>query len=171
VKTYHCIHHVGYYSATDPLEAEYDKCRTSKIPGLGLIHSPSTHLDLASTNRRSTKKQGLHAQDPGSLHRLILYVTTVSRDGRPFLYVTTVSTTLDKTSPLRHPQRLCLLLPYKKEGRGLYEREREKKTKNTNSSFHCKRSTPQAISFVFSLSLLDLRSAPSLTACNPYAST
>jgi hypothetical protein len=39
-----------------PLEAEYDKCRTPKFPGLGLIHSPSTHLDSASTNRRSTKK-------------------------------------------------------------------------------------------------------------------
>jgi hypothetical protein len=48
-----------------PLEAEYDKCRTPKILGLGLIHSPSTHLDPASTNRRSTKKQGLHATGPG----------------------------------------------------------------------------------------------------------
>jgi hypothetical protein len=44
-----------------PLEAKHDECRTLKFPGLGLIHSPSTHLDPASTNRRSTKEQGPHA--------------------------------------------------------------------------------------------------------------
>jgi hypothetical protein len=60
VKTYHYTRHVGHCSSLIPLEAEYDKYRTPKIPGLGLIHSPSTHLDPASTNRRSTKKQGLH---------------------------------------------------------------------------------------------------------------
>jgi hypothetical protein len=38
------------------LEGEYDKYRTPRFPGLGLIHSPSTHLDPASTNRRSNKK-------------------------------------------------------------------------------------------------------------------
>jgi hypothetical protein len=62
-------------------------------------------------------------QDPESFRRLILYVTMVSRDGRPFSgYVAiTASTTFDKTSPLRHPRRPCLLLPYKRAGRGLYE--------------------------------------------------
>jgi hypothetical protein len=44
-------------------------------------------------------------QDPGSFHRLILYVTMVSGDGRPFSeHVATVtSTALNKTSLLRHP--------------------------------------------------------------------
>jgi hypothetical protein len=79
-----------------PLEAEYDEYHTLKFPGLGLIHFPPTHLDPASTNRRSTKKQGL--QDPGSFHRLILYVTMVSGDGRPFSehVATAASTALDK---------------------------------------------------------------------------
>jgi hypothetical protein len=44
-------------------------------------------------------------QDLESFHRLILYVTMVSEDGRPFLgHVTTAtSTALDKTSLLRTP--------------------------------------------------------------------
>jgi hypothetical protein len=46
----------------------------------------------------------------------------VSRDGRPFLghIATAISTAFNKTSPQRHPQRPCLLLPYKRAGRGLY---------------------------------------------------
>jgi hypothetical protein len=40
-----------------PLEAEYDECRTLKFPGLGLIHSPSTHLDPSSTRPRPTVGQ------------------------------------------------------------------------------------------------------------------
>jgi hypothetical protein len=88
-----------------PLEAEYDKCRTPKIPGLGLVHFPLTHLDPASTNCWSTKKQGLHATGPGVSSPLILYITMVSRDGRPFSghVATATSTALDKTSLLRHP--------------------------------------------------------------------
>jgi hypothetical protein len=92
-----------------PLEAEYDECRTPKFLGLGLIHSPSTHLDPASTRPRATASQqrskACMPQDPGSFHCLILYVTMVSGDGRPFSehVATAVSTTLDKTSLLRHP--------------------------------------------------------------------
>jgi hypothetical protein len=61
-------------------------------------------------------------QDPESFHRLILYVTMVSRDGRPFSghVATATSTAFDKTSPQRHPRCPCLLLPYKRAGRGLY---------------------------------------------------
>jgi hypothetical protein len=44
-------------------------------------------------------------QDLEFFHRLILYVTMVSGDGRPFLghIATAASTALDKTSLLRHP--------------------------------------------------------------------
>jgi hypothetical protein len=48
-----------------PLEANHDECRSPKFLGLGLIHSPSTQLDPASTNRQSTKEQGPHATRPG----------------------------------------------------------------------------------------------------------
>jgi hypothetical protein len=62
-------------------------------------------------------------QDPESFHRLILYVTMVSRDGRSISghVATTTSTAFDKTSPQSHPRRHCLLLPYKRAGRGLYK--------------------------------------------------
>jgi hypothetical protein len=44
-------------------------------------------------------------QDPGAFHRLILYVTMVSGDGRPFSehVATAASIALDKTSLLSHP--------------------------------------------------------------------
>jgi hypothetical protein len=44
-------------------------------------------------------------QDPGSFHHLILYVTMVFGDGRPFSehVATAASIALDKTSLLRHP--------------------------------------------------------------------
>jgi hypothetical protein len=59
------------------------------------------------------------AQDLGSFHRLVLYVTMVSRDDQTFLghVATSTSTRIDKTSPLRHPRRPSLLL-YKRAGRG-----------------------------------------------------
>jgi hypothetical protein len=107
-----------------PLEAKHDECHTPKFLGLGLIHSPSTHLDPASTNRRSTKKQGLHATRPGVFSHLILYVTMVSRDGRlfPEHVATAASTALDKTSLQRHhPGVSAFSETYKREGRGLYE--------------------------------------------------
>jgi hypothetical protein len=47
-----------------PLKAKHDDCHTLKFLGLGLIHSPSTHLDPALTNCWSTKEQGLHAIGP-----------------------------------------------------------------------------------------------------------
>jgi hypothetical protein len=103
-----------------PLEAEYDECRTPKFLGLGLILSPSTHLDPASTRPRPTagqqRSKACMPQDPGSFHRLILYVTMVSGDGRPFSehVATMTSIALDKTSLLRHhPASLPSLDPIK----------------------------------------------------------
>jgi hypothetical protein len=101
------------------LEGEYDGYRTPKFPGLGLIHSPSTHLNPSSTRPRPTAgQQGRKAdvtQDPKSFHRLILYVTMVSGDGRSFSghVATAASTALDKTSLLRHPDVLPPLDPIK----------------------------------------------------------
>jgi hypothetical protein len=57
VKTCHCTRHTEHYSATDPLEGEYDEYRTPKFLGLVLIHSPSTHLDPALTWPRPTTGQ------------------------------------------------------------------------------------------------------------------
>jgi hypothetical protein len=70
---------------------------------------PRPILDLASTQPRPTiRQQGEKAdmaQDLGSFHRLVLYVTMVSRDGRPFPrhVATATSTGIDKTSLQRHP--------------------------------------------------------------------
>jgi hypothetical protein len=85
---------------------------------------PRPVLDLGSTQPRpTTGQQGRKAdmtQDSESFHRFVLYVTMVSRDGRPFPgHVATATLTgIDKTSPQRHPRRPCLLLPYKRAGRG-----------------------------------------------------
>jgi hypothetical protein len=93
-------------------------------------------------------------QDPESFHHLILYVTMVFGDGRPFSghVATAASTAVDKNSLLGHPWHPYLLLPYKKAGRGLYEKGERQMTKSQSPSHH-KRSTSQAISFVFSLFL------------------
>jgi hypothetical protein len=72
-------------------------------------------------------------QDPGSLHRLILYVTMVSRDGRPFPghVATATSTTLNKTSLLRHPPvSLPPLDPIKGKAGDSTRRRRKRKKKN-----------------------------------------
>jgi hypothetical protein len=90
-------------------------------------------------------------QDPGSFHRLILYVTMVSRDGRPFSehVATATPTALDKTSLLRHPpSSLPPLDPIK----GQAVDSTKRRTRKNESSPHRRRSTSQAIPFVLSLS-------------------
>jgi hypothetical protein len=57
VKTCHYTRMLGTVPPLIPLEAEYDECRTPKFLGLGLILSPSTHLDPASTRPRPTAGQ------------------------------------------------------------------------------------------------------------------
>jgi hypothetical protein len=135
-----------------PLEAEYDECRTPKFPGLGLIHSPLTHLDQASTNRRSTKKQGLHATGPGVFspshplrHHGVRGWPTIPGARRYSGFHSARQNFTSKASP----DVSASSWPYKREGRGLYEGGRIRKNK---SSPHRRRSTSQAISFVLSLS-------------------
>jgi hypothetical protein len=139
-----------------PLEAEYDEYRTLKFLGFGLIYSPSTHLDSASTRPRPTvgqqRSKACMPQDPGSFHRLILYVTMVFGDGRPFSehVATAASTALDKTSLLRHPPvSLPPLDPIKGQAG---DSTKEGRTRKNKSSPHRRRLTSQAISFVLSLS-------------------
>jgi hypothetical protein len=128
VKTCHYTRHTTHYSTTDHPRGRIRRVPYPAIPGTRpypfTVNPPRPVLDPASTNRRSKQEcKACMTQDTESFHRLILYVTMVSRDGRPFSgHVATVaSTAFDKTSPLRHPRRLCLLLPYKRAGRGLYE--------------------------------------------------
>jgi hypothetical protein len=117
------------------LEGEYDEYRTPRFQGLGLIRSPSTHLDPTSTNWWSKQEcKACVTQDPESFYRLILYITMVSRDGWPFSghVTTTTSIAFDKTSPQRHPRCPYLLLPYKRAGRGLYKAATENGWKKTS---------------------------------------
>jgi hypothetical protein len=159
VKTYHCTHHTGHYSTTDHPRGRIRRVPYPAILGTRpypfVVDPPRPVLDPASTNRRSKQEcKACMIHDPEPFRRLILYVTIVSRDGRPFLehVATTASTTFDKTSPLSHPRCPCLLLPYKKAGRGLYEGGERRTTKSQSPSHH-RRSTSQAISFVLSLFL------------------
>jgi hypothetical protein len=96
------------------------------IPGWEVKTCHYTHHTVhyfAIDHPRGRIRQGRKAdmaQDSESFHCLVLYVTMVSRDGRPFPGHVAIATSIgiDKTSPQRHPRRPCLLLPYKRAGRG-----------------------------------------------------
>jgi hypothetical protein len=77
--------------------------RNSQGSALSTLRRPTSTQPRPTAGQQRSKARTL--QDPGSFHRPILYVTMVSRDGRPFPehVATTASTTLDKTSLLRHP--------------------------------------------------------------------
>jgi hypothetical protein len=94
-------------------------------------------------------------QDPKSFHRLILYVTMVSGDGRPFSghVATSASTALDKTSLLRPPPASLPSLDLIKRQVGDSTKGDRKWTSENQSPSHYRRSTYQAISFVLSLFL------------------
>jgi hypothetical protein len=121
VKTYHCTHHTVHYFSTDHPRGRIRQGPYPAIPG---TRPYSLTLDPASIRPRPTAgQQGRKvdvAQGSESFHRLVLYITMVSRDGRPFSghIATATSTGIDKTSPQRHPRCPCLLLPYKRAGRG-----------------------------------------------------
>jgi hypothetical protein len=113
VKTCHYTRHAGHYSTTDHPRGRIRRVSYPKIsrtrPYPFTVDPPRPDLDQPPV------KQGSKAcmpQDPESFHRLILYVTMVSGDGQPFSghVATAASTALDKTSPLGHPRRPCLLL-------------------------------------------------------------
>jgi hypothetical protein len=65
VKTYHCTRHAGHCSATDPPRGRIRRVSYPKILGARPypfpVDPPRPGLDPASSNRQSTKKQGLHA--------------------------------------------------------------------------------------------------------------
>jgi hypothetical protein len=65
VKTCHCTRHTRHCPATDPSRGKIRRVSYPEISGARPYPFPSTHLDPASTNRRSTKEQGLHAIGPG----------------------------------------------------------------------------------------------------------
>jgi hypothetical protein len=128
VKTCHCTRHTMHCSATDHPRGRIRQGPYPAIPETRpyplTIDPPRPVLHPTSNQPRPTaSQQGRKAdvtQDPKSFHRLILYVTMVSRDGRPFLghVATATSTAINKTSPQRHPRRPCLLLPYKRADMG-----------------------------------------------------
>jgi hypothetical protein len=79
---------------------------------LALSTRPQSILDLASTQPRfiigQQGEKADMAHDSRSFHRLVLYITMVSKDGRPFLghVAIATSTGIDKTSLQRHPASL-----------------------------------------------------------------
>jgi hypothetical protein len=102
VKTCHYTHHTAHCFATNHPRG---RIRQGPYPTISGIRPYPPVLDPASTQPRPTiGQQGGKAdvaQDSGSFHRLIPYVTMVSGDGRPFLghVATATSTGIDKTSP------------------------------------------------------------------------
>jgi hypothetical protein len=65
VKTYHCTRYAEHYSAIDPPRGRIRRVSYPEILGARSypfpVDPPRPVLDPASTNHRSTKKQGLHA--------------------------------------------------------------------------------------------------------------
>jgi hypothetical protein len=148
MKTCNCTRHVRAIPYTiSPLitlEEEYDKDRTPRSRRLGLIRSPSIHLDPSSTQPRLIAGQKARkadmTQDPESFHCLILYVTMVSRDGRPFSrYVATAtSAAIDKTSSGVSASSY----PIKRQAGGSTKgADDERQTTKDLSPFHHRRST------------------------------
>jgi hypothetical protein len=84
--------------------------RNSQDSALSIPRRPTSTQPRSTAGQQRSK--ACMPQDPGAFYRLILYVTMVSGDGQPFSehVATMASTALDKTSLLRHPRRLCLLL-------------------------------------------------------------
>jgi hypothetical protein len=126
VKTYHCTCHTMHYFTTGHPRGRMRQVPYPAISGTrpypSIVDPPRPVLDPALTHRLSKQESKARVtQDSESFHRLILYVTKVSKNGRPFSghVATAASTTFDKASPQRHPWRPCLLLPYKRAGRGL----------------------------------------------------
>jgi hypothetical protein len=115
---------------------------TSTVPRDSGDSALSVHYQPTSTRPRSGLDQltikACVTQDSESFHRLILYVTMVSGDGWSFSrhVATATSTAIDKTSPQRHPLCPCLLLPYKRAGRGLYKGRRRTTDDEKKISLH-----------------------------------
>jgi hypothetical protein len=104
VKTYHCTHHTVHYFATDHPQG---RIQQGPYPMISGIRPYPPVIDPSSTQPRPTiGQQGGKADvalGSGSFHRLVLYVTMVSRDGRPYLghVAIATSTGINKTSPQR----------------------------------------------------------------------
>jgi hypothetical protein len=101
----HCTRLTSHCASLVTLEGGYDKVRTPRFQGFGLIRSASTRprpgLDPASTTNTAQqgRKDGM-ARRSGSFQRLVLCNTMMSSDGLPFLghVATATSTVIDKTS-------------------------------------------------------------------------
>jgi hypothetical protein len=162
VKTYHCTRRTMHYFVTDHPRGRIRQGPYPAISGTQpyslTVDPPRPILDPTSTQPRpTTGQQGRKAdvtQDRESFHRLILYVTMVSRDDRPFLghVATTTSTAINKTSPQRHPGVPASSYPIKGQAGALQGDGKQQTMKNHSPSRH-RRSTSQAISFVLSLFL------------------
>jgi hypothetical protein len=106
VKTCHYTPHTVHCFATDHPQG---RIRQGPYPTISGIRPYPPVLDPASTQPRPTiGQQGGKtdvAQDSRSFHRLVLYITMVSRDDWPFPghVVTATSTGIDKTSPQGTP--------------------------------------------------------------------
>jgi hypothetical protein len=154
VKTYHYIHHTAHCFATDHPRG---RIRQGPYPIISGIRPYPPVLDPSSTWPRPSLDLPSVSR---YFHRLVPYITMVSRDGWPFLghVATATSTGIDKTSRL--PRRPGLLLPYKRAGqgsiRGTHGRTKQDTSQkpSANKQRHIThRSTSQAISLVLSLFL------------------
>jgi hypothetical protein len=91
------------------------------------------------------------AQDSGSFHRLVLYVTMVSRDGWPFPghVAIATSTGIDKTSPQGAPGVPSSSYPIKGQVGALQKKSRSKQRQKNNEPQTMKNQSPLYSHFSF----------------------
>jgi hypothetical protein len=151
VKTCHCTHHTAHYFDTDHPRG---KIRQRPYPTISGIQPYPPILDPASTHPRPiVGQQGETAdvaQDSGSFHRLVLYITMVSRDGWPFPghVATSTSTGIDETSPQGTPGVPTSSYPIKGQVGALQVGKRSEGRRTTN---HRQRKTNLLCTLIFPL--------------------
>jgi hypothetical protein len=107
------------------LEGGYDKARTPRSKGFGLIRSASTRPRPGLDAQHSTTgKGGRYGAAPRVISAPRPLRHHVSGDGLPFLgHVATVLSNRDRQNIVSRPHRLGLLPSYKREGRGSTKKE------------------------------------------------
>jgi hypothetical protein len=97
------------------------------------------------------------AQDSGSFHRIVPYITMMSRDGRPFPrhVATTTSTGIDKTSLEGTPGVPASSYPIKGQARALKGARSKPEAKQKQAKAEERQTTDheKSISFVLSVPL------------------
>jgi hypothetical protein len=157
VKTYHCTRQVEHYSTTDPPRGGIRRVSYLEIPRIWPypvpVDPPRPVLDPASTNCRSTKKQGLHATG-SEVFSLSHPLRHHGVRGWPAIFgARHYSAFHSARQNFTSKASLASLPPLDPIKGQAGDSTNGRRTSKNQSPSQCRRSTSQAISFVLSLFL------------------